>query len=159
MTKNEKTITFNPVNAMLSRDFPQQKSRWHIIKAGLLYFAIVFTVGFVLGIIRVLWAVPQFGTRAAELMETPVMLVTIILTARWVVRRLAIPPKREARLGMGLTALSFLLIAEFGLVLRLRGMSIDDYVATRDPVSGMVYYLMLGVLAVMPWIMSRVKVR
>jgi len=155
---NEKTITFNPVNAMLGRDFPQQKSRWHIIKAGLLYFAVVFTVGFVLGIIRVLWAAPQFGAQAAELMETPVMLVTIILTARWVVRRLAIPAKRGARLGMGLTALSFLLIAEFGLVLRLRGMSIDDYVATRDPVSGMVYYLMPGVLAVMPWLMSRVKV-
>ena len=39
-----------------------------IVKAGVLYFALVFGVGFLLGPIRILWAVPHFGTRMAELM-------------------------------------------------------------------------------------------
>ena len=59
-----------------------------ILKAGVLYFAIVFGAGFVLGPIRILWVVPRFGTRMAELIETPIMLVVTIIAARWVVRRL-----------------------------------------------------------------------
>jgi hypothetical protein len=45
-----------------------------ILKAGTFYFALVFGVGLVLGTVRMLWAVPRFGTRMAELMETPIML-------------------------------------------------------------------------------------
>jgi hypothetical protein len=36
-----------------------------ILKAGVLYFALVFGAGFVLGTIRILWIVPSFGTRTA----------------------------------------------------------------------------------------------
>jgi hypothetical protein len=32
------------------------------VEAGVLYFALVFGVGFVLGSIRTLWVVPRFGT-------------------------------------------------------------------------------------------------
>jgi len=46
----------------------------------------------VLGTVRVLLPVPRFGTRTAELLEMPVMLVAIVIVARWVVRRLAAPP-------------------------------------------------------------------
>ncbi len=45
-----------------------------ILKAGVLYFALVFGAAFVLGTIRTLWVAPRFGTRRAELMETPIML-------------------------------------------------------------------------------------
>ena len=126
-----------------------------IIKAGILYFALVFGTGFLLGPIRLLWLVPRFGTRMAELMETPVMFAVIIAAARWTVRRLALPFRPSIRLGMGCIALGLLLTAEFTLVLWLRGMSISDYLATRDPVSGTVYYVMLGVFAVMPLIVTR----
>jgi hypothetical protein len=51
---------------------------------------------------------------------------------------------------MGFLAFVLLLAAEFGLVLQIRGLSIAEYVAGRDPVSGTVYYMMLGVFAVMP---------
>jgi hypothetical protein len=37
-----------------------------IMKAGMLYLALVFGAGFVLGPIRILWVVPRFGTRTAE---------------------------------------------------------------------------------------------
>ena len=68
-----------------------------ILRADVLYFAIVFGAGFVLGPIRILWVVPRFGTRMAELMETPIIFVVIIAAARWIVRRLALPFTRSIR--------------------------------------------------------------
>jgi hypothetical protein len=126
-----------------------------ILKAGVLYFALVFGAGFVLGPIRILWLVPRVGTRVAELMEAPIMLIVVILAARWVVQRLAVPPIPLKRLGAGLIALGLLLVAEFSLVLWLRGMTISEYFAARDPVSGTVYYVMLGVFALMPLVVAR----
>jgi len=126
-----------------------------ILKAGLLYFVLVFGAGFVLGPIRILWVVPRFGTRIGELMEAPIMFVITIAAARWVVRRLAVPSIPSRRLGMGGVALSLLLIGEFTLVLWLRGLSAREYLAGRDPVSGTVYYLILGVFAIMPLLVAR----
>jgi hypothetical protein len=126
-----------------------------ILKAGLLYFALVFGAGFILGACRVRWVVPRFGTRTAELLETPIMLLVTVVVAQWLVERLAVPPALSDRLGMGCIALSLLLVAEFTLVLRLRGLSISQYLASRDPVSGTVYYLMLGVFAIVPLLVAR----
>jgi len=120
-----------------------------------LYFALVFGAGFVLGTVRTLWIVPRVGTRTAELMETPIMLVVTIVAARWTVLRLAVPSAPSARLGMGGVALGLLLVAEFTLVLWLRGMSIREYLASRDPVAGAVYYVMLGVFAIVPLLVVR----
>ncbi len=126
-----------------------------ILKAGAIYFVLVFSAGFVLGTVRTLWVVPRVGTRLAELMEAPVMLVVTIVAARWIALHLAIPYVPLARLGMGGIGLSLLLVAEFGLVLRLRRISIREYLATRDPVSGAVYYVLLGLFAVMPFLVAR----
>ncbi len=126
-----------------------------ILKAGVLYFALVFGVGFVLGSIRTLWVVPRFGARIAELMEAPLMFAVTIVAARWVVRRLAVPPKPSNRLGMGCIGLGLMLVAEFTVVLRLRSLSLSEYLASRDPVSGTVYYAMLGVLCIMPLLVAR----
>ena len=125
-----------------------------ILKAGLTYFAIVFGMGFVFGAIRTVLVVPHVGTRLAELMETPFMFVVTIVAARWIVLHLAVPSSPTARLGMGGIALCLLLLAEFGLVLWLRGLSIRAYLATRDPVSGTVYYVMLGAFALMPLLVA-----
>ena len=56
---------------------------------------------------------------------------------------------------MGFVALGLLLVAEFTLVLWLRRLSIREYLATRDPVSGTVYYAMLAVFAIMPLLVAR----
>ena len=48
-----------------------------------------------------------------------------------------------------------MLAAEFSLVLWLRGLSIPEYLANRDPVSGAVYYVLLGVFAIMPLLVGR----
>lgn len=83
-------------------------------------------------------------------MEMPIMLAVTIVAARWIVLRLAVPSMSSARLGMGGIALILLLFAEFGFMLWLRRLTIRAYLATRDPVSGTVYYVMLAVFAIMP---------
>ena len=60
------------------------------LKAGVLYFALVFGAGFVLRTIRTLWVAPRVGTRKAELMEMPFMLVMTVVAARWLVMRIDI---------------------------------------------------------------------
>ena len=125
------------------------------LKAGALYFVLVFGAGFVLGPIRILWLAPRVGERAAELIEEPIMLAVIFLAARWITRRLAVPAAAGARLAMGFAGLALLLAAEFSLVLGLRGLTLADYFAQRDPVAGAVYYAMLGVFALMPLLLAR----
>jgi hypothetical protein len=126
-----------------------------IMNAGVLYFALVFGAGFVLGPMRVFWVAPHLGERTAELVEMPIMLGVMMVAARWIVRQLAVPSTWSSRLGMSGIALSLLLAAEWILVFWLRGLSIGAYVASRDPVSGTVYLLMLGVFALIPWLVAR----
>lgn len=121
-----------------------------VARAGLLYFALVFGAGFALGPLRILFLVPRLGERAAELLELPVMVGLSWLAARWVTRRLAVPAATGARLGMGVLAGALLLAAEFALVLPLRGLTLAEYFATRDPVAGTAYYLAVLLMVLMP---------
>jgi hypothetical protein len=124
------------------------------IKAGLCYFALTFGAGFLLGPLRILLLVPRVGARAAELAELPVMIVVMWLAARWTIRRFHVPSSTASRLAMGVLAFTLLLAAEFLLVLPLRGLTLEQYFATRDPVSGVAYYASLVLLALMPLIAS-----
>lgn len=105
-----------------------------IAKAGVIYFALVFGTGFVLGTIRTLWIAPRVGNRTAELIEAPLMLPVTIVAARWIVARLAVPARWPPRLGMGAIALALLLVAEFALLSPLRGVSIQEL--RRNPRPG-----------------------
>jgi hypothetical protein len=127
-----------------------------VVKAGAAYFALVFGAGFILGPIRILLLMPRVGQRAAELIEEPIMLVVIVLAARWIVRRFGVPYAASARLRVGLMALALSLIAELG-VAGLQGVTIARYIASRDPVAGTVYLVMLGVFAIMPLLVSRTQ--
>jgi hypothetical protein len=72
------------------------------------------------------------------------------MAAKWVVRRFQVPFVAINRILTGLLALTLGLLFEFTLVLKLRGLTLTEYFRTRDPVSGAVYYLILGLFAVMP---------
>ena len=131
----------------------------NLVKAGAAYFGLVFAAGFLLGALRVLLVVPQIGVRAAELAEMPAMLVVILLAARFVVRRFALPGALGPRLTVGTLALALLLAAELGLATVLQDQSIAAYIAGRDPVSGSVYLVMLLVYAAMPAVLARFRNR
>jgi hypothetical protein len=120
------------------------------LRAGAAYFLLVFGAGFLLGPLRLFLLVPRVGERAAELLELPVMIVVIVFAARWVVRRFALPPGLAGRLAVGGLAFVLMLAAEFGLVLTLRGLTLADYFATRDPVSGTAYYASQLFFAALP---------
>jgi hypothetical protein len=88
-------------------------------------------------------------------MEAPIMLVVIVLAARWIAPRVAGPPTPLRLLGVGVVALGLLLVVEFTVVLWLRGLTIGEYFARRDPVAGTVYIVMLAVFAMMPLLVAR----
>ncbi|MGB8857337.1 MAG: hypothetical protein WCC58_11800 [Burkholderiales bacterium] len=113
----------------------------------------VFAVGFVLGVIRTLWMVPGLGARTAELIEIPFMLAAVFIIARWLVQR-HVQSALSRWLVVGLLALAFMLATEFTLVLALRGLTINEYFASRDPVSGTAYSLSLLLFACAPFFIS-----
>jgi len=121
-----------------------------ILKQATLYFAIVFGAGFFLGPIRILLVIPRVGVRAAELTEAPIMLMVIIAASRWMVRSFPEPSDLASRLAMGFISLALMMGAEVSLAYILRGISAREYFATRDPVSGSVYYALLVVFAILP---------
>ena len=65
-------------------------------------------------------------------------------------RRGVAASRRFDLLKVGFIAFAMILVAEFTLVLLLRGISIAEYFAERDPVAGTVYYIMLMAFALMP---------
>jgi hypothetical protein len=129
--------------------------RLRALKAGSVYFVLIFGAGFALGPIRILLLEPRIGVRLAELAEMPVMLMITFFAARWVVRRFALPPALTPRLAVGTVALALMTVAELTLVLWLRGLSIPQYLAQRDPVSGAAYVVALGLVALMPALVRR----
>ncbi|AFY61213.1 hypothetical protein Syn6312_2092 [Synechococcus sp. PCC 6312] len=125
---------------------------------GILYFGLVFGAGFGLGIVRTIWLVPWLGNRWAELLEMPFMLMVIILSAQWIVKTTSRELKANENLGylgVGILALACLLAAEVAVGIGLRGMSITQALLARDPISGTVYYLLLLVYALMPWLWAK----
>ena len=120
-----------------------------ILKAGLVYFLLVFGTGFALAFIRIPFLVPAFGARTAELMETPVMLVVIV----WASRRLAHQHpelSRRRRLAAGFFAFVCLAVAELAVAYFLGARSPSQYIASRDPVSGSVYLASVVFFALAP---------
>ena len=104
------------------------------LKAGLIYFLLVLALGWVLGPIRELWAVPQFG-RIALLVEAVIMLIAMVVSSRWVMRRFNVPQTLGSTIPMGLVALAILAPAEIAGVLWVRGLSLREYLASFADVS------------------------
>jgi hypothetical protein len=126
-----------------------------VLKAGASYFAVVLAAGFALGVVRVLWALPRYGERTAELMEAPVMLAVIVAAAWWITRRSASAFSPMQRFGTGMVALGLLVAAESWFVLLLEELTLAQYLAGRDVVAGLVYLTLLGAFATMPALMPR----
>jgi hypothetical protein len=105
--------------------------------------------------IRLAFVVPRLGVRTAELIEMPPMLLVVIASARFVVKRLDLSHSVGKCLYVGLCALALMIGAELSLALVIQGQSMAQYIAGRDPVSGSVYILMLCLFAAMPSIVAR----
>jgi len=123
------------------------------VKDAALYFALVFGAGFVFGTLRVTLLLPRIGERAAELIESPFMLAAMLLAARWVVGRSR--ATASALLGSGLLAAALVLVADVAVGVGLRGMTFAEVFTDRDPISGSVYYALVVLFALLPWLFAR----
>ena len=85
------------------------------VAAGVVYFALVFAAGFVLGALRVTALEPRLGGLAAVAVELPAMLTVSWLACGWSLRRLKVAPRVRDRAVMGAAAFALLMTAEAGL--------------------------------------------
>ena len=108
------------------------------IRAGLLYFAGVFAVGFLLGGIRMMLLEPIAGELLAVMIELPVILSASWLLCGRAVVRTQVSATAQARLIMGATALAVLLLAEFGLATVLFAEPAAEFLAGLLTPSGLV---------------------
>lgn len=99
------------------------------IRAGAVYLAIVFAVGFLLGTIRVLGLAPATGETAAVLIEGPFILGASWLACGFVIERFHVPTETSHRLIMGATAFLMLISAELLLGVFGFGQSLNEVVA------------------------------
>jgi hypothetical protein len=97
-----------------------------VIRAGIQYFVMVFTAGFVLGTARAMAVAPRIGEFGAVLVELPIMLALSWWICGWLVRRHKVPARWTARATMGGTAFVLLLIAEWTLALGPFGRTAAD---------------------------------
>lgn len=98
--------------------------------AGAAYFALVFAVGFIIGVARVLAVAPVVGEVRAVLIELPVMLGASWYGCAVTTRRFRVAARVVPRLAMGAVALTLLLAAEAGLSVIGFGRTLSEHFAT-----------------------------
>jgi hypothetical protein len=85
--------------------------------AGFAYFALVFTAGVGLGVVRAFAVAPCLGATAAVLLELPAMLLILWLVCGWSIRFFGVSEGFRTRLAMGALAFVMLIAAELLLSL------------------------------------------
>lgn len=121
------------------------------LNAAFVYSALLLLSGLMFHEVRA-WS--MFGPRPSVLLESALRVLAMVFAARLIVTRLAPPVRAAKRLGTGVLALAFLLLAELTLYMAFR-LSGIRYLPTRDPVALMVYVVTLGMSALMPLFVAR----
>jgi hypothetical protein len=122
------------------------------IKAGAVYFLLLYVIGFLLGATRELLLVPRFGVVVATALEALPMLAAIIHFAPLIARRFGIPPRSGGRMLMGFFGLALLIGAEIAMTRAMRGLSPQQWLAHFASLEGVIYAALLAAFAAMPWV-------
>lgn len=125
------------------------------VRAGILYFAMVFAAGFVLGTIRTLVLAPRIGALGAVLTEFPLMLIIAGMACLWLVRRFDIGSAWTERLLMGVVAFVLLMVAELILSLVVFGGTAAGFVASFGTPEGAIGLAGQVAFAAMPLLVGR----
>lgn len=115
---------------------------------GLLYLAVCFGVGFMLGPIRELVLRPRLGELGALLIEAPAMLTVVTIAAWQLVRHSGLQPR--AALFAGLTALLGLLLLDGLVGSFLRGLTVREQLDRFATLPGAVTLTLYAAFAVAP---------
>jgi hypothetical protein len=80
--------------------------------AGLFYFGAVFVLGAILGTLRVLYVVPEFGQSLAVAIELPFILIFAWFACQWLMLKCGVETWQD-RVAMAGVAFTMLLVAEW----------------------------------------------
>ena len=108
------------------------------LRAGFVYFGIVFTIGFVLGAIRVLAVVPRIGELFAVLIELPLMLAASWIVCKSLIAHFQVLADIVDRAIMGASAFAFLLVSEVALSTYVFGNPIESTFMNYQTIHGFV---------------------
>jgi hypothetical protein len=103
------------------------------LRAGALYFVVVFALEFVFALVRhgLLHLGDAEATRLrAALIEIPVLLLAAWFACRIIVRRIGVPPSGAARLVMGVTAFALVILPEAATGMLLLDRTLEAHFAT-----------------------------
>jgi hypothetical protein len=106
--------------------------------AGFAYFALIFTAGVILGIVRAIAVAPHVGATAAGLIELTVMLAISWLVCGWSFRFFGVPDGLPSRAQMGAVAFLLLMTAELILSLMLPNGSVGGFLAAYQSAAGLI---------------------
>lgn len=124
------------------------------VKAGAVYFALIFALGFVLGTVRTLWLAPMIGATLAVIAEQPFMLTASWFAAGWLVRRGGIVAMRE-RAVMGGVAFLLLIVVEPVFAILLFGQSPAQWLTGVFSMPGPIGLAGQVAFALMPLVVKR----
>lgn len=124
------------------------------VRAGALYFLVVFGVGFVFGIVRTTLLAPRTGETLAVLIELPFILAIAWWSCRLILRGMALPPTLRSRLPMAVTAFALLMAAEAALSVVLFGRPIVSPLQLADSAAGALGFAGQVVFALFPLFMN-----
>lgn len=128
-----------------------------VLKAAVVYFAVVFGVAFVLGVVRVLVVAPRLGPLAAVMIEAPLILIVSWRAARWCVERFRIPATARDRLTLGLAAFALLMAVELALSVVAFGQTPAEHFAAWATPAGALGLSAQMVFGLIPWLQTRAR--
>jgi hypothetical protein len=88
------------------------------------------------------------------LIEAIIMLIAMIVSSHWVMRRFEVRQTLRSTIPMGLVALGILVPAEIAGVLWVRGLSLQEYLARFVTAPGVISAVMFLLFAAMPSLLT-----
>ena len=122
------------------------------LRAGAVYFLLLYALGFLLGAMRELLLAPRLGVVVASAIEAIPMFTAILHFAPLIARRFGILPKSGGRMLMGFFGLTLLIGAEIAMTRAMRGLSPGQWLAHFASFEGAIYAVLLACFAAMPWL-------
>ena len=123
--------------------------------AASVYFLVLFSFGFALGTIRVLFIAPRFGPLAATAAEVPIMLIAAFWACRWSIRRWHVASAITTRLAMAIWFLVLLFVFETGLGAALFGRTMTEQWAALATSAGLIGLAAQVIAALLPIMVGR----
>lgn len=130
-----------------------------VLTAGLVYFAVVFAIAFVLGAARTFLLEPHVSKLVATASEAPLLLAAMVWAAAWVPPRFGLVGRRFSLIGAGVVALILQQAADAGLGLVLRGLTLAEQYAQFARPEGWLFAALLVAFVLAPLALHGARAR